>query len=574
MSNSVAKTIYPVDYVEKMPARFKPAAVFSDHAVFQRNQPVRIFGECPTGSFVTATLLHKNKWAAAGECFSKPSEKVMSPLNEEFLITLKPQEAGTDYSLTITCKFPDGHEETKTFSDIAFGEVWLAGGQSNMELELQNCKTGKDSLSNDKNVDVRFYYTQKVAFFGEDFYNHENNSGWSCFDSESAKSWSAVGYYFAKELSKKLGCIVGVIGCNWGGTSATAWTDEELLKKDAELSTYFDNYSADRSLDEQKADTEEYEAYAAAWQKRVDAFYAENPKGKWSEVLAACGECRYPGPRNSFLFNRPSGLYHTMLMRVAPYTIKGVIYYQGESDDHKPALYEKLLTTMIVNWRRIFRNADMPFLFVQLPVYRTNEDPDFKHWCIIRQCQQKVFDNIKNTGMAVTYELGAWNNIHPVDKTQVAHRLYLQAAHGVYGVISEEEACAPSFDYALVENYGKKDAKGVNLGINLGIGADWEQECCTIRIFLKNAGKALQKKLVLPENDNRPLEEIPEALFELSEDGENYYPAIWNLCKDTINLTCDEVSHPRYVRYAWSNYSRISIFGANGLPLAPFTAEI
>lgn len=574
MSNFVYNTIYPTDYVEKMPARFKPAAVFSDHAVFQRNRPVRIFGECPKGSFVTATLSRKEKWAAAGESYSRPSLKAMSPLNEEFLITLAPQKEGTDYELTIICKLPDGSEETKKYTDIAFGEVWLAGGQSNMELELQNCKTGKDSLANDTNVNVRFYYTQKVAVFGEDFFNHENNSGWSCFGPESAKSWSAVGYYFAKELSKKLGCIVGVIGCNWGGTSASAWTDMELLKKDKELASYIEDFATDRTLDEQKADMDEYEAYSAAWQKRVDACYAENPKTKWSQIIEKCGECKYPGPRNSFLFNRPSGLYETMLKRVAPYTVKGVIYYQGESDDHKPALYEKLLSTMIVNWRKLFQNDDMPFIFVQLPIYRTEEDPDYKHWCLVRQSQQKVYDNIKHTGMAVAYDLGAWNDIHPKEKTNVAHRLFLQAAHHVYNLVSADEACAPSFDYALVENYGKKDSKGVNLGINLGLGADWEQECSTVRIFVKNAGKALEKKTVIPENDDRPIDEIPEAQFELSEDGETFYPAIWNLCKDTINLTCDDVSHPRYVRYAWSNYSRVSIFGANGLPLAPFNAEL
>lgn len=574
MSNFIHNTVWPLDYFEKKASRFKPAAVFSDHAVLQRDCPVSVFGECPEGSFITAVLMHKNKWAASAEGYSHPSDRQMSVKSEGFLLKLKPQPAGTDYELKLTCKLPDGSEETKIYKDIAFGEVYLAGGQSNMELELQNCKTGKGSLAADKNPGVRFYYTQKTAYFGEEFFSHEDNSGWSCFDSENAKCWSAVGYYFAKELSEKLGVIVGIIGCNWGGTSASAWTDFNLIKNDSELSSYIDDYDTDLPLDAQLADLKEYEQYAIEWQKRIDAFYLEHPKAPWNDALAAAGECRYPGPHNSFLPMRPSGLYETMLKRVAPYTLRGVIFYQGESDDHKPALYEKLYKTMIDNWRVLFMNPELPFLYVQLPVHSFNGDPDYKNWPVIREAQQKIFEKIKNTGMAVAYDLGAFDNIHPTEKTAVAHRLFLQAMNVIYGLISFSDANGPFFDYALVENYGKKDAQGLNLELNLGIGADWEQESSTVRLFFKNAGKSLVKKISIPEGDFRKPEEIPEACFELSDDGTNYYPAIMNIYKDTINLTCDEVTHPRFVRYAWLNYSRVSIFDAKGFPLAPFISEI
>lgn len=573
MSNFIHDTVYPTDFFEKKAPRFKPAAVFSNHAVFQRDMPFRVFGECPNGSFVTAVLMHKKKWVASAEGMAHASDRQMSLLSEEFMFTLKPQPAGTDYELRLTCKWPDGHEDAIIYTDLAFGEVWLAGGQSNMELELQNCSTGKESLKKDKNPNVRFYYTQKYAWFGEEFFNHEDNSGWSCFDSESAKCWSAVGYYFAKELSEKLGCIVGVIGCNWGGTSASAWTDINILKGDSELYSYIEDYATDKSLDDQKAELDEYDAYAAEWQKRIDAFYAEHPKAPWNDAMSFAGECRYPGPHNSFLPMRPSGLYETMLKRVAPYTMRGVIFYQSESDDHKPALYSKLFTKMIINWRALFKAPGLPFIFVQLPVHQFNGDPDYKNWCILRNEQQKVFDNVKNTGMAVAFDLGAFDNIHPTEKTVVAHRLCLQALCRVYGLLPEDRVSGPTFSHALVENYGKKASNGVNLEINLGIGADWEQESATVRIFLKNE-KGLTKKESVPEGDTRPLNEIPEAQFELSENGKTYYPAIWNLSKDTINLTCDEVTHPRFVRYAWTNYCRLSIFGANGIPLAPFCKEI
>ncbi len=568
-------------YLKNQPAAFRPAAVFSDHAVFQREKNIKIFGECPRDSFITAVFSKGNHIISRSESHSLPAD---SPLSVDrsvrgdahtFIITLPPAEVGTGYSLTLTCALPSGEVFEKKYSDLAVGEVFLAGGQSNMEFELRNCYSGPESLKKDK-PNVRFYYTQKYAIWGDEFFDHEDNSGWSTFSEEAAGSWSAVGYYFAKELSEKLRIPVGIIGCNWGGTSATAWTDIKLLEKDSDLRSYIDdyeNYIDGRDLAAQAAVWKEYTDYAAEWQKRIDAFYAEHKNAEWSEALAACGECEYPGPLVSFNQFRPGGLYETMLKRVAPYPLKGFIYYQGESDDHKPDYYYKLFTTEIACWRRLFKDNDLPFLFVQLPMHRYIGDPDKKNWCTIRAAQEKVFRTVKNTGMAAALDCGAHNEIHPKEKQTVAHRLYLQALNTIYGEASENNT-APLFRKAVVECEGLMDRNKLGLEINLDLGFSWESESARVRLSFSNVKSGLVKKLVLPDLDPHDENTVEKTIFELSSDGLTYYPAEFYIDRKDIVLTSSELTHPRFVRYAYTNYAAPVIFEKNGLPLCPFSTEI
>lgn len=155
----------------------------------------------------------------------------------------------------------------------------------------------------------------------------------------------------------------------------------------------------------------------------------------WSEVLKVAGECLWPeplGPKSPF---RAGGLQETMLKRINPYTLRGFIYYQGESDDHKPKIYAKLLTKLIDQWRCDWEDDELPFIFVQLPMFIGKEDKDQKNWLIIREEQMKVHKTIKNTGLAVILDCGEFDNIHPLDKETVGFRLAMQALYHVYGKI-------------------------------------------------------------------------------------------------------------------------------------------
>lgn len=543
--------IVPEDLFSSHGPIFHPASLFTDHAVLQCDKPVKVFGETPKASVVTVRLYKDGSEIFSSKVRSLKDDRVLYFADDErFVLTLPPQEAGKGYSMELQSSSAFG-DFTKHIDDIVFGEVYLAGGQSNMEFELHNCSTGKASLEND-DPEVRFYYTPKRPIFDQDFIDAEMNSGWMLFDKERAACWSAVGYYFGKELSEKLGKTVGIVGCNWGGTSASGWTEYELLEKDEDLRSYIMDYeesSKGRTLTEQKQDYYDYTVRQAAFDRKAGELYSRNPDYSWNEVCEICGGNDYPGPLNSFNPLRPAGLMETMIRRVFPYTLRGFIYYQGESDDHKPAFYQKLLTTMIINWRKLWGDETLPFIFVQLPMYKPVQDPDYKHWAVIRDMQYKVYESLSNTGLAVCLDCGAFNEIHPKIKTEVAHRLALQALNVIYKTLPDSKASAPSFEYAT------RNSDGILLGI-------------------KNTDGGLVINEVLPDKDNTPSELINEACFEYSPDGIEYKKCTYRADGSTLQLfiTCPENVH--FIRYAWTNYGKVMLFGRNGLPLAPFNVRL
>ena len=269
------------------------APIFSDHMVLQKGRNISVFGTGSDGERVTVKLGEDTAEAAVrgGEWLAVLTAR------EEYAEGLEMTVSGGSFS--------------RTFTDISIGEVWLAGGQSNMEYELQNCTTGAEHLAHDR-PDVRFYYTPKIVKGEPDYEEKMRNSGWSRFEGDSPKSWSAVGYIFAKELSERLGCTVGIIGCNWGGTKASHWMSAESLSKDADMRHDYDKYMANIAgkTDEQlTAEWREYEAYNAAWDKRREAYYANTPDPTWDGCLKECGECRYPGPLVPLNPMRPMSLY-------------------------------------------------------------------------------------------------------------------------------------------------------------------------------------------------------------------------------------------------------------------------
>ncbi|MBQ5316955.1 MAG: sialate O-acetylesterase [Oscillospiraceae bacterium] len=497
----------------------RAAAVFSDNMVLQMGKPVKVWGHGMNGRTVSVSVCGRT---ASCECRDNRWTVVLPPVTEY----------GGPYDMTVS----DGTERV-VFTNIMIGEVWIAGGQSNMELELQNEKHGAEELKN-LCKDIRFYYTKKNAYIDEYFYLDERNGGWAMPDEESARCWSAVGYYFAKRLAHDLNVTVGIIGCNWGGTSASNWVDKRSLAKHTDLDSYNREYDAameGKTEEEYLSELKEYNDYNARWQPLINEFYANNPHGSWEEAQAYAGPARYPeplGPRSPF---RPGGLYETMLRRIAPYTARGFIYYQGESDDHKPQMYEALLTLLIDEWRTLWGDEDMPFINVQLPMHRWKDDEDTKNWCIIRQAQMNVYRKVRNTGLAVALDCGEFDNIHPVDKTKVGERLALQALYMVYERLSSDEACAP----VIKEGYPDGDAFVIKT-----VHADtW---------------------LINGDTDG----------FELAGDDGVYHRARAEFSQNRILLYADEVTAPVTARYKWTNYADVWIFGGNGLPLAPFSTSV
>ncbi len=509
----------------------KVAAIFSDNMVLQRNKPIAVFGQGDNGKKILVKLVYLE----GEQSVNVEAETVVE--DGKWIAYLPPMKEHNACGMIVW----DG-EESKEFANVAIGEVWMCGGQSNMEFELQNIKGGKEHLEQD-HPDVRFYYTQKKAYIDEDFYTSEEATCWTEFGSETAKNWSAVGYLYGKRLSEALGVTVGLVGCNWGGTSASAWMSEEYLAEDQDTNTYLTDYAEatkGKTEEQMVQEYKDYLVYEAEWNKKCDECYATIPGISWDEVQERIGVCQWPGPMGCANPFRPSGLYKTMINRITPYTMKGFIYYQGESDDHKPSFYYKLLSKMIKQWRDDWQDDEMPFLLVQLPghMYETLEDQ--KHWCIIREAQEKVSETIPNTGMAVIIDAGEFNDIHPRDKEPVGERLYRQAMYRVYDRMPEEKANSPIYDSHTVD--GDKltvTFKYAKTGLELTDGQD-------------------------------------EAIgFELAGVDGVYYPAHARISGNQVVVTCDEVKEPKEVRYIWTNYplKGVNLYSRAGLPVAPFRSN-
>lgn len=535
----------------------KTAAVFSDHMVLQRDKNIKVFGEGREGSRIRVTLQG-----------SDGVRQAQAPVVDgRFQAELMALPAGGPYEMTLT----DGVSQ-KSFTDIMIGEVWLAGGQSNMEYELRNADQGPEALAQDHNPNVRFYYTQKIAYMDAHFYEEEAKTGWSRFGDPDTGAWSAVGYFFARKLAKDLDVTVGIIGCNWGGTSASAWMDRESLLEDASLRSYVDEYEEavkGKTVEEQIAEYDAYEAYHAVWGKKAEECARIDPMMLWDEIIRRCGECQWPGPmccKNPF---RPSGLYECMLMRVCPYTMRGVIWYQGESDDHKPGMYEKLFTKMIRCWRDYWDDPDLPFMIVQLPMHRYQQDPDFKNWPIIREAQMNVFRMVKNVGIAVITEFSQFHEIHPKKKLPVGERLELQAMYHVYHRIPAADAFGPLYrEYRICESmpecFAKQETGPEALAKpGMELFFDYAEGGFTVKDISK--GESASEKAggqCRPEG------------FEIAGEDKRFVPAQCEISGERMYIWSEAVTGPRFVRYAWTNYMVVNIFGKrNGIALAPFRTD-
>lgn len=502
--------------------KLQAAAIFTDHMVLQRDKNIRIWGTGAELDIVTLVFNHM--------------ERKTTIKDGSWQLELPPMPAGGPYSMEIFTA-----NDRITFTDIMIGEVWLAGGQSNMELKLVDSKNGKDVVANvDPSLSskIRFYNVPQLSYFNDEYEQKEREAHWELCTPKTCGSWSAVAYYFEKNLATTLDITIGVIGCNWGGTSASVWTSKEYLEKDVDSKTYLteyeDAYNQFSDYNEYCKAVDEYDAWYEVWQKKVDELYAQDPDILWSKVQELAGMNRWPGPIGPKAFFRPAGLYETMLSRVSPYTLRGFIYYQGEQDDCKPTIYGKMLRLLIKQWRADWNDPQLPFLFVQLPMFINREEEDKKNWPIIREQQMLTHQTIKNTGIAVILDLGEYNNIHPLEKEEVGRRLALQAFYHVYHL--EVSAYGPIY----------KD-----------------------RIIMDNA------IALLFDYANEGFDVKGDSIVGFEIAGENgiYVPAVATIEGNRIIVSADTIESPRYVRYNWVNYGPVTVYGKNGIPLSSFRTD-
>jgi len=494
------------------------AEIFTDSMVLQRDARIPLWGRAEHDAEITVSF-----------CGQTVRTKARGG---EWSLYLEPVGAGGPYEMRIS----SGREEI-LLKDILVGDVYLAGGQSNMEYVLANDQNGAREIEEATYPNIRFYNVPRIPYEGaelEEPKQYSKDAAWQCCSPKTAGSCSAVAYYFAKDIYSSVGVPVGIINCSWGGTSASCWMSRESLE-DPAVRVYLDEYEAYISRQSSEQYEKERSQYAEAlreYARKVSAV-PYNPEKK-EEYMKAVNSIPYPWPPplgpKSFL--RPAGLYYTMLRKIAPFSVKAVIWYQGESDTNKPALYRTLFGRMIDNWRGDFKNPQLPFLFVQLPSYGGG-NPDGEDWAYLREQQVLVSKQVPHTAMAVCIDCGEKDNIHPINKEPVGKRLALLARRRIYG--QDVEDSGPVLREMKIE--GNK----------------------AVLTFDHASG------LVLKGDGSKG--------FQICGEVQRFVDAKAEIQGDAVVVYAEGVENPKAVRYGWSNHVETFLYNGAGLPASPFRTD-
>jgi sialate O-acetylesterase len=464
--------------------------------VLQRGKPIALFGTGTPGRTVAATLSSSVDGGPIrlSRTSTTDSASAIGTIgdNGSWLVTLPPLHAGGPYSLTIS----DDSGVKLRYLNVMVGEVWIASGQSNMEFELHNDSNAKSTIAGSADPLLRFFNVPKCGIVDDDLIRAENSSTWRICTPDSCGTMSAVAYYFARKLRRDLteDIPVGIVDCYIGGTSITCWISERMLVGTKVGRGYLARY---RRQIEGKTDAD-CRAEADAWQHRFDAWntaiaaaQAINPDITWGTLNDRYGECPWPPPTTPFSQYHVTGAFNAMISRLAPYSARGVLWYQGEEDERHYAEYRELLGCLIHEWRLLWKarstddfsdtydttvsdtnavnanasdaNADantygtganavtaptgvmpderfygMPFIIVQLPRWIDQREYeagiDHLRWPHLREAQADAAHTITGVHLEVTFDTGEFNNIHPTNKRPVGERAALQAEAHVYGL--------------------------------------------------------------------------------------------------------------------------------------------
>lgn len=482
----------------------RAAAVFSDHMVLQRERPVVVFGEADAP--VTATLDVVRAEAV--------------PCEGRFRLTLPPMPAGGPYALTLT-----SGDETITFADVMIGEVWLCGGQSNMEFMLQNGKDGAAEAAGADDALLRFYTVNQEADVDEAMLERERATAWKPLAPGTCGDVSAVAYYAGRRLREALGVAVGMLVCCVGGTEISNWISRDALNGLPEGRLALAEFEkAVEGVDGEafRRENDAYNARVAKWCDGAEALRCENPDVRAEAIVAAMGDFPWPPPTGPGMLRRPGNLWRTMAARVAPYGARGLFWYQGETDSGHPERYEALFSAMIEDWRRGFENEALFVVAAQLPNF--GADPAAEDWPGIRAAQRTVCDGARGCALACLLDCGESGDIHPWDKREPGRRMADLALMHAYGQAIDAEA--PRLESARLTD------RGVALRFTEALGP--------IR------------------GDRRSLTANGEPAKARVEDG----------------ALIVEAAAPVKIAYAMENDPAACLFGQGGLPAFPFEIEL
>ena len=481
---------------------FKTADIFADNMVLQRQKSLPVWGWAKPGMKISVEFKGQKLNTVVDE-------------NGRWQVRLKPVEADSKGS-AMTISWPGGNRVIK---DILVGEVWICSGQSNMERPVSRSKRGVEMITKAGNSQIRLMQVPRKT---SGFPVRAFESKWRLCDSESVKNFSAVGYYFGLELFKNMNIPIGLIESAWGGTRIVPWTPRIGLAM-VKQTRYFTDKIATANK-EYRADLKKYMPYMKKWlmQAEKDIAAGEEPAFPLKKL-----------PAHQFnSHTAPAGLFNGMIAPLVPFAIRGVIWYQGESNTYENMLYFYKMRALISGWRKAWGEGDFPFYFVQLPPYNYSARSLPAFW----EAQYQAAEEIKNCDLVFPGDVGNIRDIHPRRKFPVGKRLAM---------------------LALTNEYGKKIIDGKS-----PVFKSLKVEDGKLVISFKNLETGLKTS-----NGKAPAE------FSVAGKTSKYYPAKAVIKGKTIVLNSTKVKDPVSAKYAWHNLAVPNLCNQKGLPVLPFNTE-
>ena len=483
-------------------AEIRMPEVFSDNMVIQRQMSVPVWGRANANATVNVK-------------FNGQSKDTTADAKGKWMLKLDPMEASAaPQEMEISAA-----GDNLKLKNILIGEVWLCSGQSNMEWPVNRTNNGTQEIAAAKYPLIRIINAPHVA---SGIPQSSIQGSWSVCSPDTIGGFSAVGYFFGRELLKRLEIPVGLIGSNWGGTRIEPWTPAVGFDKVPGLKGIKDQITAaDRKF--YKEAGERLDEIAAWVAEAKSAKAAGKPLPEIGDALPAHG------------FNQqsqPTTLYNGMIAPFIPFAIRGAIWYQGESNLADGIAYADKKEALVKGWREVWNQGDFPFYFCQIaPYHYGSNDPECvpKLW----EGQHKALKNIPNTGMAATVDVGNIKDIHPTNNPDVGLRLAL---------------------IALANTYNVKDLEWQNPTVN-----DIKTDGDSMIVTFNHVGGGLKSK------DGKDIREFQIA----GKDG--VFAAAKAEIKDgSVILSSDKVKNPLSVKYAWHKVCEPNLVNNAGLPVLPF----
>ncbi len=503
---------------------FQTAKIFQSGMVLQRDKVIKLWGQGRAGTVVSAKI--------QDQC-----GKTIVQQDGQWMMEIPPLTA-SECERMIICS---GDEEI-VLDDVAVGEVWVAGGQSNMEFQMCFEKFRNDEIKSCPQAQLRFFDVPE-AFCPQQLerFDYSESGVWQKATAADLDHFSAVGYYFQKALQKSLGVPIGIIGCNWGGSPSCAWMspssaarfgvpwmeDYEKLLREKDFDAYLEEQIQEPMNDRSHPLTDPFTTFMmprTPTPEEISAFFAQLGGGMSSM------------PEGLLPHYIPGILYEQMVKTIAPYSVRGVIWYQGESDDvpDRQNLYEGMLTAVIRDWRTLWQDDQLPFLIVQLPGFSKWLEVECLDYAAIRRCQEAVTKNVPNTWLCSISDAGEALDIHPKNKKVVGERLALLARGHVYG---EPLLCDAPRAVSAKREGGK------------------------IIIQFENAGGGLTVK-----------GERVNALEVLSGGTGLTFQA--EACGETLVIAVDKEISSVKIDFAQGKWYLVNLYNAAGIPAIPFSVMI